>query len=227
MAARRVLTEDLGKICEYALCRALNTPFNGNFNYGGEEYTQRIATIQARLQPVEARYTGYSHTGNTSREYDFQLTEGEGRLSVKTNKKARDCKICPQIIGQTTKKKFCQAFKLAADSTPTDIKRFIEDQTPHLLTEYTKNTFHCPILYYNEGGNLLKIITLKTPIDWSTQEFTFTRKGEAWKESSTLKIAGKAIGEFQIHGHRDGVKFRFNLYNLLGAFPDNFTVESL
>jgi hypothetical protein len=227
--AVRVLTEDLGKICEYALCQVLQTPFNGHFNYAGPEHAQRIAAIQARLQPLALRLAGYRHTGNTSREYDFQQLEGEGRLSVKTNKKARDSKICPQIIGQTTKSKFCAAFEQAADSAPADIKRFIQTQTAHLLTQYTQNTYHCPVLYYNEGGNLLQIITLTAPIDWAAREFVFSRVGDAWKESSTLKIAGypKAIGEFQIHGHRDGVKFRFNLRSLLEAFPDNFAVENL
>jgi hypothetical protein len=43
----------------------------------------------------------------------------------------------------------------------------------------------------------------------------FTRGLGEWKESTTLKIGNKSIGEFQIHNNRDCIKFRFNIETLI------------
>lgn len=214
---KRLMTEDLGKTAEYAICLLLNTPFGGTFKYP----LARAERLRDRLTPALPRLTGFKHTGRTSNEYDFQNAETGGRLSVKTTKGSA-WKVCPQNIGQTTKKRFCEAFSLALGDSPA-IKAFIRENLPTLLNTYMERTFHCPMLFYNESSDTCLFIEIKEPISWALKPLTLSRNAD-WNESTTLKIDGRTIGEFQIHNHRDGVKFRFDLKNLLHVFPEHFTV---
>lgn len=225
---KKLLTEDLGKTAEYALCLLLDTPFDGEFKYSVEKATK----LRNRFSALQPQLAGYIHTGRSNNLYDFQCTvhETTKNLSVKTVKK-NQWKICPQRIGQTTKKKFCETFAIETVTSPV-IKEFIQENLHTLLNEYSETTFHCPILFYNEKEDACMMITLKEPIPWNTLEYTFSHKeqGKQWNESTTLKIVKGStkttIGEFQVHNHRDGIKFRFDLKALLNHFKDNFTVES-
>jgi len=69
-------------------------------------------------------------------------------------------------------------------------------------------------------------VTLKTTIDWSNHivQFIHILKGKSWNESTTIKINNKTIGEFQIHNHRDCIKFRWAFENLLDIFKDHFDI---
>ena len=229
MASLKVLTEDLGKTAEYALCLLLETPFDGDFKYSVE----KAHILRDRFALLRTKFTGYKHTGKHNNLYDFQLQKDDQieSLSVKTVKNKGQWKICPQRIGQTTKKRFCQAFTIGTVTSPA-IKEFIQENLHTLLNEYMENTFHCPILFYNEKEDVCMMIELKAPIQWSNMIYTFSHKEQSkeWNESTTLKIVKNSvkitIGEFQVHNHRDGIKFRFDLKALLNIFKENFTVES-
>lgn len=225
-----LLTEDLGKTAEYALCLLLDTPFDGDFKYSIEKATK----LSNRFASIKDQFTGYKHTGKSNNLYDFQLDIGDDikSLSVKTTKKGA-WKICPQKIGQTTKKRFCQAFSIETVESSA-IKEFIQENIHLLLNEYTKHTFHCPVLFYNEKDDACMTVELTAPIPWDTYTYIFshTERSKAWNESTTLKVVtGDAkkpisIGEFQVHNHRDGIKFRFDLKALIKMFKDNFTIKS-
>lgn len=224
MAAPRVITEDLGKCAERGLCLLLNTPFEGNFRYSMEE-AQRL---QRRFGNLSARLAGYRHTGAHDKRYDFKGGADQG-LSVKTTKDG-SYKICPQIIGQTTRARWCAAVGLGAETEGAAIKEYILANVSTLMDAYEKHTFHCPVLFYDKKEDAcLYIQRTATRIPWDG--LRWSRGGPdqpAWNESNTLYGAsGKAIGEFQIHTHRNCVKFRFNLKNLLAEFPAAFTVESI
>lgn len=214
---KKVQTEDLGKTLEYALCLALDTPFDGTYRYSVEEAQK----LKDRLLPVKERFAGYVHTGKHSNLYDFQSPAG-GHLSVKSNKNG--WKVCPQIIGQTTNKKFREAFALDAS---VNIKAFIQENTERLLNEYAAKTFHSPVLYYNQKAKYFGIVQQVAPIQWGT--LTFSKTGDTWNESSTLKSSvngkTKTIGEFQIHAHRDAIKFRFDFKSLLELYPESIQCE--
>jgi hypothetical protein len=96
-----------------------------------------------------------------------------------------------------------------------------------MLPKYLESTFHCPVLFYCEAKNLCQMITMTQKPDWHAAPLTFSRQGEAWNESSTLKIGKKTIGEFQIHNHRNCIKFRWDLNGLLQTFPTSFTVRTV
>jgi hypothetical protein len=130
--------------------------------------------------------------------------------------------VCPQTIGQPTKKKFAEYFR--CEATPIKIKEFIVENKTKLLPEYEKHTFDCPILYYSSNKDRVELIEQKRPIDWSSYNYTFTHqeKNHSWNESTTLKLNGESIGEFQLQKHRDCAKFRWNFENVLTLFRRNF-----
>jgi hypothetical protein len=224
---KKLFTEDTGKILEYAFCQLINTPFNGDFKYSVE----KANAIVTKMTPIKHKYIGYKHTGDRNNLYDFTKSDTE-HISLKSVKHKNAWKVCPQIIGQTTKKKFCQKFNVA-DTENATIKTYIENNLKSLLTEYLANTFHCPVLFYCEESNECMIITLKTPIKWeeATLEFLHKKKGSVWNESATIKVTHNfkeyTLGEFQIHNHRDGVKFRFDLKTLINVFEGSFDIERI
>lgn len=247
-----VQTEDLGKSVEYAICEVLETKFNGKFHYCQE----RVQKLKTRFNFLKELFVGYTHVGHKDNLNDFEKeTKGSSEnsvflehLSVKTTKKKNDWKICPQLIGQPTRFTFCQKFGLDSNSSSkkatlsdAKLKDYILENTSHLMKEYTKTTFHCPIFFYNEESDKAMIIKKTSNISWDSSDFRFSHLGEkkgkskcgvakSWNESTTLYIRKKdeniPIGEFQFHQHRDCIKFRFHLKNVLDVFKESFDVKT-
>lgn len=229
MAAKRILTEDLGKICEKAVCLVAGCEFQGNYKYSLE----KAETLKARLSALSTEIQGFQHTGRTDDLYDFShLTDVAKKLSVKTNKTG--WMVCPQG-GQGTKKTFCEKFGLpvAAQTDPEIIKAFVVAETSRVLDIFMHSTFHCPTLYYNEPANLVQLIKQTKPIDWAAQplKFSHLEKAKIWNESTTLYLSHNGtlitIGEFQNHKHRNCFKFRWQFKNLLDHFKDHFEIRTL
>lgn len=225
----RIVTEDLGKICEKAVCLLAGCEFQGNFKYSLE----KAETLKNRFVASTAEIQGLQHTGRTDDLYDFShLTDVAKKLSVKTNKTG--WMVCPQG-GQGTKKTFCEKFGLptAAHTDPEAIKAFVVSETSRVLDTFMHSTFHCQTLYYNEPANLVQMIKQTKPIDWSTQplKFSHLEKSKIWNESTTLYISHNGnlitIGEFQNHAHRNCFKFRWQFKNLLDHFKDHFEIRTL
>ena len=237
---KKLLTEDLGKKTEYALCLLLDIPYvsKSGYKYSIEEAEK----IKERLSKVKEylSYDEFTHTGESSKLYDF-TGKDNNHLSVKTNKHKNDWKICPQIIGQPTKKKFCEYFELPIKCSDAKIKEFITENTVKVLKAYFENSFHCPILYYNEEEDTVMIIKKKSDIEWDKIDYKFSyqkSKTGSWNESTTVYFEKESkaiidsvsdskainIGEFQVHTNRDAIKFRFCLKNLIKNFKDNLEV---
>ena len=227
MSAKRVITEDLGKIAEKALCDLLQTPYNMVFKYPQE----RVDVLKPRFASLQQEFSNYKHTGHSDDLNDFTSSDGTKHLSVKTTKKGS--KICPQIIGQPSRSTFCPTFRLPLDATNEQIKSYIQTNVASMMPKYIATTFHCPVLFYCEKTNLCQIITMTTPIDWTSVilKFSHLEKKKEWNESTTLTASRSStsplhtIGEFQVHNHRNCIKFRFDLGNLLKVFHDSFLVR--
>jgi hypothetical protein len=222
---KHLQTEALGKKFEMAICLLYDIPFDGKYKYSmkdAENLKDRILPF-AELFPHKLK-----HTAKNGSQYDFTgLDDDRIKLSAKTTKK--DGKVCPQVIGQPSKKKFCQFFGLDVNYTLDQIKSYIESNVGEMLDIYFNLTFDCPILYYNEKSNMLHFIHLKQKIDWSSCiiEFLHKKQNRIWNESATLKINNITIGEFQVHNHRDNIKFRWAFENLIKQFPDSFEIICL
>jgi len=155
------------------------------------------------------------HVGTSNEQTDFILFYKK-TLSVKTNIKGS--KICPQNIGQCTKQRWDKFFNTGAKND-YDRKVFIVNNISMLIKRYIDNTFCCDFLlwFYKENDKFCYKIIKKKLVSLSFTEdcWTWTRSPDEWNESSTVKYSGLSLGEFQIHNHRNCVKFRFNMKNLI------------
>jgi hypothetical protein len=72
-------------------------------------------------------------------------------------------------------------------------------------------------------------IKLKETINWTNYNISFSHiiKNKKWNESTAININNTNIGEFQIHNHRDCIKFRWSFEKLLNLCKDNFEITNL
>jgi len=239
-AKPQLLTEDTGKIFERAICLLYNIPYDGKYKYSLAD----AETLCERLRPMESKLRELlpapRHSAKAGGRYDFSSPVAAGgggggpadilparHLSAKTTK--GDGKVCPQVIGQPTKKRFCEFFELPADSSNEDIKAYIQENVNNVLYAYMEYTFDCPTLYYNAKTNKLSLIEQLEPIDWSEYDLQFTRQGADWNESSSVQVrlgegVWMTIGEFQVHNHRSAIKFRWAFETILRLFGKHFRV---
>jgi hypothetical protein len=190
---------------------------------------ERVNALKPRFAALATEFPGYVHTGHKDNLNDFTSADGSKHISVKTIKEG-SWKICPQLIGQPSRSKFCPTFGLPLDISNDDNKSYIVSNVLSMMPKYTETTFHCPLLFYHEKKNICQIITLTTQLPWTDVILTFTHleKNKAWNESSTVHsqrlINGKQIkntvGEFQLHNDpkRPHIKFRFDLKGILATF---------
>ena len=137
--------------------------------------------------------------------------------------------MCPQVIGQPTKKSFCAFFGIDLSYSLEQIKSYIVENVVSMLDIYFGFTFDCPVLFYNEKNDTVQLIKLVKKIDWSEKsiEFSHIKNHKDWNESSSISVDGVTIGEFQIHNHRNNIKFRWAFVKLLTKFPESFEIVNL
>jgi hypothetical protein len=224
-STKKVLTEDLGKIFEMALCLYYDIPYDGNYKYSLEE----AHSLKNKLINLKNVFPyAIKHCASRGSKYDFEcIDDSTIHLSAKTTKK--DGKVCPQVIGQPSRKKFCEFFALDPTTSLEQIKYYIINNITNLLQVYSAHTFDCPILYYNKHKNLLAFIILKEHINWSNYSINFSHneKNKLWNESSSISIDGITIGEFQVHNKRDCIKFRWCFEKILTLFQEHFIINNL
>ena len=219
---KKILTEDLGKIFEMAICLLYEIEYDGKYKYSLEE----AVSIKDKLYKLKNVFPfKIKHIAKNGNKYDFvSIDDDKINLSAKTSKK--DAKVCPQVIGQPSKKKFCEFFGINLLYNLEQIKNYIETNVKSLLEIYALNTFDCPIVYYNKHKNMMLFVKLKENINWTNYDISFSHiiKNKKWNESSCIVINGITIGEFQIHNHRDCIKFRWSFEKLLNLFNNNFEI---
>jgi hypothetical protein len=170
--------------------------------------TRLTARLRENLLAVFDQYNIVvrEYCGNIDKRVDFKLADGK-TLSLKTN--LRGDKICPQLIGQTTRERFDRCFGVSGDR-----KAWIMHHVEEMLPTYFDHAFCCDyLLWINEHTAECRIIP--KPRRVSFRDIHFTRTLEAWNESNTVKMGKITLGEFQLHRNRNCIKFRFNLLNLL------------
>ena len=223
--SKKVLTEDLGKIFEMSICLLYEIEYDGKYKYSLEDAT----IIKEKLHKLKAEFPfKIKHIAKNGNKYDFvSIDDDKINLSAKTTKK--NAKVCPQVIGQPSKKKFCEFFGIDLLYNLEQLKNYIETNVKSLLEIYALNTFDCPIVYYNKDKNMILFVKLKESINWTNYNISFSHiiKNKKWNESSSIIINGITIGEFQIHNHRDCIKFRWSFEKLLNLFNDNFEIVDL
>jgi hypothetical protein len=218
----RVVTEDLGKIFEKAICLLYGTAYDGHYRYSLDSATQ----LQTRLARLPTLCPALTHTAKGGGVYDFTgLHDSTFHLSAKTTK--RDGKIAPQLVGQAQPAAFCQRVGIPEMSVP-ELKCYIQEHITTILPILERNTFSCPTLYYNQASNRCCYIKQKAPIDWASQAFVWTKPHAVWANSSTLKIGSTGILEVQFHSaSRSNMAVRWCFEKLLSTFAANFEIVEL
>jgi hypothetical protein len=208
-----------------AICLLYNTPYVGKFKYSMSDAEK----LRDKIIPLKKVFPqNITHTAEKGARYDFTCIDKDGLyLSAKSTKKGD--KVCPQVIGQPSKKKFCQHFGLDNSITIPDIKKYIQENIQNMLQKYFEYTCDCPIIYYNQHKNLFLFVKKINDIVWNDYviEFSHIKKDKEWNESTTISIQDVSIGEFQVHNHRDNIKFRWCFENLIDKFKYHFEVVNI
>ena len=221
-AGPRLRTEDTGKIFERAICFLYDTPYNQPFPY---DEAEAIALVP-RLAPLLDLFPSCTHTAARGARYDFTSTDGTQHLSAKTSKKVGAMEA-PQVIGQAQPKKFCEVLGIPYTDNAA-LKKYIQENITTILPYLVDYTFDCPNIYYNKEKNTVQYIILKEPIDWSSYTYTWTTHYDAWKNSSTLKVNGVSLVEFQFHSaSRTNMANRWCYDNFLVMFRDKLAIIDL
>jgi len=162
--------------------------------------------------------------GHKNTSVDFKCLDGK-TLSVKTLKRD-DGKICPQVIGQATLKKWDLHWSLDYNGELSkNYERFewIKTNIHRFLNEMLKYTYCCDyLILIRDCDKEPKLEYLKKiePNYFDKQVITYTqeeyiekyneKKGKYSEFSTTLKMGEQSVGEIQFHkSSRKQVKFRF------------------
>lgn len=220
----QLLTEDLGKQFEKAICLVYEIDYVGPYKYGLEVPEK----LKPRLEKIKNYFPQCKHTAEKGNPYDFTSDdENKKYLSAKTTKKGG--KVAPQIIGQASPKILCEIFKLGT-KTDIELKEWIISNIKIFLKKCESHTFDCPILYYNQKKNIIKYIEKKSNINWNDATFQFTHilKNKEWNNSTTVQIKIDdffvSIAEIQFHNKRKNTATRWYFEKILEIFSTNFVI---
>lgn len=146
--------------------------------------------------------------------HNFILTS-EKTFSIRTNQ--NNDKVAPRVVGQCGIESFNKFFSGIAGFEIKDkqqIKDIIFSHIHEMLPTFLEYLFTSDYTVWLRFGKDDKyeytIFDKNQYVDISLmrENFSFTREGLAWKESTTLKYNGISIAEIQIHSKRT-FKFRF------------------
>jgi hypothetical protein len=219
--------EAFGITCEYITCKLYGLENKLEDRIITRGYDKLYNTLSSFKDEFEQQYnqTIKQFNGVNNDSVDF-FCEYNKSLSMKSNFK-KSGKVCPQDIGQPTKKSFIKRIKkfyifkdVVIAQTNDGIKQFIINNINQLVPLYFKKMFCCDYtiwIYGNKNGEFhYKIIDLKNiKYPFVDNKFTFTKNLINWNEGNTLKYNGISIGEFQVHRNRDCIKFRFYINKVL------------
>lgn len=236
--------ESIGIAAEVAIAKTYNVKINPEYELRAEpgisefllsgDYIRKIFEKENLPVPVQ-------HIAEGQNPVDFILANNK-TLSVKSNQNQIG-KAAPQNIGQPTNQTYftfiesqnvIPGFKLVDyllknNLNDTDenrklaFKMISTDYIDVLINMYWKNIFECDylILLYNLEKQSCPLNNYRlfgkygNLPNWDKSLFSFTRKLNDWKESTTLKYNGISIGEFQVHNNRNCLKFRFIMKGIM------------
>ena len=216
--------ETIGITAEYLLCVLYNIEHNINKSRINDKYFEILNKCLIKFKKEHQDIEIIKHTGGDNGSSDFSC-KNNLVLSLKTNINKNN-KVCPQKIGQPTKKRFIKFWGLSTDSTIKDIKSYIYTNCCVMIPTYFENLFCCDYLIWlfkDDFNWKYKLYNKKNkPLLLNKNSITFTRPLEKWNEGITVKYNNTSIGEFQIHKNRDCIKFRFFFLK----FTDLFNIKS-
>ena len=212
--------ETIGQSAEYALCKH----FNIECQIDSKRIDPKICESILKQCTLFTFPKIQKSIGYKNNKVDY-VCEDSKTLSLKTLKR-NDGKICPQVIGQPTLKKWDSHWKLNFNGDLSKNKErfeWIKSNIHLFLNEMLKYTYCCDyLILIRDCDKNPKIEYLRKiePTYFTDQLIEYTRnhyeevyneKKQKYSEfATTLKINNQSIGEIQFHkSSRQQVKFRF------------------
>lgn len=209
-------------ICEkynISMNKKAESQFQSNYNKKYEIGLNDLTnTIFKDIGSIPVKCLTFSNSINnkeTLSPHNFMLKNGN-TVSIRTNKSGD--KASPRVVGQCGLKVFNDFFSEIAGFEIRDKEEIkevvfnnIHKMIPIFLDYLFISDYTIWIRYDNSEYNY-EIFNRNQIIDIEIERdnFTFTREGNEWKESTTLKYKEISIAEIQIHRKRT-FKFRFSI----------------
>lgn len=201
--------------------RAINT-FNSAYDSSLENDIKSLIDEVfnfLKLYPVECTTFKKKESGIGDVPYNFVLSDNS-TLSIRTN--LTGGMVAPREVGQAGYEKLNKYFGQIYGSkieTQEDIKKMFLTSVDKVLPIFFDFLFDAEYIVwiYSEGTQYkYKLIKgdLGVNIDFIRENFSFTREGDDWVESTTLKYKMTSIAEIQIHKNRT-FKLSFKMKNIL------------
>ena len=235
---KKKTNETAGMSCEKAICLSNNDENHSKIciDRCDEELVKKLVEPFTQFQK-DNLISSLTYTGYSDNKTDFVDVNGK-TYSVKSNIR-KNGKVCPQVIGQPTKRTFIENVYNPINNivdlqdvsiSDTDIKQNFFKHTDQYLNVYLQNLFCCDYIIHifiteKETENAsdfqfkFKLIN-KMKFTFEKEKITFSNTCEKWNEGITVKYNNVSIGEFQLHRNRDSIKFRFIIDNLLTFLQD-------
>jgi len=211
-----------------AICLTYQTPYDGVFKYDIEMAKRLVPRLESLLH----LFPRCRHTGRKQSRYDFTAVSDDQRhLSAKSTKKGG--KVAPQVIGQSTPRRFCELLGLSEFSDITELKKYIQENIVDILPVLSSYTFDCPTVYYHQERDTIDFIQLHQEIPWKDYTFEWTSSWDKWNNSSTMKLKpkkGPSISLLEIQFHtksRKNMAIRWCYENVLQTFSEHFNIKTL
>ena len=141
--------ETYGMSFEVALCEIYNIEHSIS---SSRVSRNMIDQMKKKLEKEGLGFKLFKHIGKQNK-VDFITTNNE-TVSVKTN--ISGYKVCPKVIGQTTKKKFCEFFGVEKLS-PDEIKELIYENIDKMIDKYLDHLFCCDYLIWIGKNKMIKV----------------------------------------------------------------------
>lgn len=207
----------LGFSMEKSICEIFNIEYKGQNNYNNSI----ISKLKSQLNKTSfGDLTFVKYVGDDKNCIDFEgkFKGDDVNISVKTSFSSD--KIAPQELGQLTKNKFRDIFKLE-DNKPETVKSYLEDKDNLVkflsrCIETFKKTEVLVYLKCNKEDDTISFSSMEVielirhkKLDKSKLSLTHQEKNKEWKNSTTVKYDGKSIAEIQVLNSRNSVTTRF------------------
>ena len=201
--------ERFGMSVEVALCELFGCEYSiAESRINRED----VDLVKSRVSNYDMPFKIVKYTGKENKKVDF-LTENKKTVSVKSNKTGFFM-VCPQMIGQKSKKAFCTYFEIQFTDL-TDIKKYIFENITKMIKSYFDCLFCCDYLLWFSKDGTIKLFERQEMFHkfemLDLSKMSWNKTLVEWNESITLSYEGRKVGEMQIHKNIDCIKFRFDI----------------
>ncbi len=191
-----------------------NSSYNEEYIVGLDAILKKIFAAIGQEPKVCTTFVPSTKAKETLSPHNFILADGS-TLSIRTNKTGD--KVAPRVVGQCGLSVFNAFFSELSGFEVEDknnIKQIVYDHIDKMLPTFLDYLFVSDYTVWmrrDEDGKYDFTIFDRSQyvnIDLEREHFSFTKEGDVWNESTTLKYKGISIAEIQIHKNRT-FKFRF------------------